>query len=81
MPRPKATSEDLERRKETAQDWKLFRKNNFFTQRRLAEIIGISRRTVQLVEGEYVTPHMETMHRFMVFRKKYDRSADFNLQA
>ena len=80
MARAKPNEADLKQREETAQNWKLFRQNNFLTQRRLASILGISRRTVQQIEGAYITPHPDTLHGFIVLRKKYDRNADFNLQ-
>jgi DNA-binding XRE family transcriptional regulator len=65
--------EELRQRDKRANDWKLFRRNNLFTQRRLAEIIGVSRRTIQLVEGAYITPHPQTLRRFEVFRLKCKR--------
>lgn len=70
--------ESLKQRQKRASDWKRFRRNNLFTQKRLAEIIGVSRRTIQQIEGGHITPQPLTLSRFAVFRKKYDHNAEFN---
>jgi DNA-binding XRE family transcriptional regulator len=72
MPRPKPTSRALYERKDRAQEWKVFRRNNLLTQKRLAHIMGVSRRTIQLVEGAYITPHPKTLRLFSQFKNKYD---------
>ena len=84
--KPRATTEseiedaDLKRRKKLANDWKMFRRNNLFTQQQLAEVIGVCRRTIQLIEGGYVTPHPQTLRRFAVFRQKCKANEGFGLQ-
>jgi DNA-binding XRE family transcriptional regulator len=65
--------DELQLREVRASEWKLFRRDNLFTQRRLAEIVGVSRRTIQLVEGAHITPHPQTLRRFEVFRIKCGR--------
>lgn len=67
-------------RRVRAQEWKVFRANNMFTQRRLAQVIGCSRRTVQQVEGAYVVPHLQTLRNFEALKAKYLRNADVDVQ-
>jgi DNA-binding XRE family transcriptional regulator len=74
-------SEDLKQRKARARDWKMFRRNNMFTQKRLSEIAGICRRTIQLVENGYVTPHPLTLRRFDDLKRKYKANAELDLTA
>jgi DNA-binding XRE family transcriptional regulator len=73
------TGEDQKQRKERANEWKLFRRDNLLTQKRMAEEIKISRRTIQLVEGGFITPQPETLRRFEVFRRKYKLSEDIRV--
>jgi DNA-binding XRE family transcriptional regulator len=84
QPRAKAESQtedvDLKQRRKRANDWKLFRRNNLFTQKRLAEVIGVSRRTIQQIEGGHITPRDVTLRRFAVFKQKCKVNADLNLQ-
>jgi len=77
----KLDKEDSKQRVKRAEDWRMFRRNNLFTQKRLAEIVGISRRTLQKVESGYITPHPQTLRRFAAFKRKYDVNADLNLSA
>jgi DNA-binding XRE family transcriptional regulator len=79
MPQPKP--ENQRQRNQRAEDWKMFRSNNLLTQKRLAAIIGVSRRTIQQIEGGYITPQTLTLKRFAILRSKYDANADINLQA
>lgn len=76
MPRLKPTVGDLKERKQRALDWKLFRKDHFFTQRRLASYLGISRRTIQQVEAAKITPHPGTLSLFSIFREKHERNGN-----
>lgn len=71
MARPKPTEEDLERRTRRQAEWVEFRKEYLFTQKRLAEILGISRRTVQQVEAGLVTPLPDTLRSFLTLKAKY----------
>jgi DNA-binding XRE family transcriptional regulator len=54
-----------------ALDWQSFREANKLSQRFLAEIIGISRRTIQCIEAGLVTPHQTTIQKFEELRQKY----------
>ena len=58
-----------EERRKRAEVWRKFRKDYLITQTRLADLLGISRRTVQQIEAGTVTPHGETLRRFAVHRK------------
>lgn len=71
MPRPKPTEEDKEKRIIRAKEWIDFRFNNLFTQRKLAETLGVSRRTVQMVEAGLVTPHPRTIRLFEALVSRY----------
>jgi len=41
-----------------------FRKKYLFSQVKLAEALGISRRTIQMIEGGLTLPHMSTRSKF-----------------
>ena len=73
MARPKATPQDIRERKVRARVWREFRRIHLFTQSRLAETVGISRRTVQQIEGGRITPYAETLRLFEVIKKKHER--------
>ena len=64
MARRKPTEEDLARRQVLAKEWIDFREEFIFTQIRLAETLGLSRRTVQMVESGKISPHPETLRKF-----------------
>lgn len=72
MPRPKPTEEDLEERQARKQEWLKFRKEYLFTQVKLAEILGISRRSVQNIEGCIRTPLPSTLRKFLALKAKYN---------
>jgi len=74
MPRLKASSEEIEERKKRAVKWRDFMKDNLFTEKKLAETIGVSRRTVQMVRAGKVTPHKDTLHKFETLVAKYERN-------
>lgn len=66
------TKEDLNRRKSRAKLWKEFRSENLLTQTALAELLGISRRSVQYTERAEIAPHKETDRRFHALMLKYE---------
>lgn len=72
MPRRKPTPADIEKRKERSLEWFNFRDEFLFTQQRLAEILGLSRRTIQMVESGKITPHPETLRVFAVLKGKHE---------
>jgi len=52
--------------------WQQFRTDNKLSQRFLAELIGISRRTIQKIEAALVIPHRGTIKAFEELQKKYE---------
>ena len=75
MPRPKASEKDLERREVRRGEWSSFRTQYLLTQKRLAEVLGISRRTIQMIEGGKITPRANTLRKFLVLKSKYEDSS------
>lgn len=75
MPWPKPDEAELQQREDRALEWLQFRKENMFTQQRLAEILGISRRTVQMVENGKITPHNNTVRLFNALRTRYQKAS------
>ena len=72
MPRPKPTEEDLKDREDRRQEWKKFRKDRLFTQTKLAEVLGLSRRTVQLIEAGKVSPFPDTLRKFWALKARHE---------
>jgi predicted transcriptional regulator len=64
MAKPKPTKDDLRKRKLRAKEWRAFMKEALFTEVKLAEVLGISRRDVQYIKAGLVTPHPRTVQRF-----------------
>jgi ribosome-binding protein aMBF1 (putative translation factor) len=73
MPKPKPTLEDLRERKLRRVVWREFRRVNLFTQKKLAERLKISLRTVQAIEGTELTPIPDTRRRFAELKALFDR--------
>lgn len=71
MPRRKPTPDDIEHRQVVAKEWFEFRRDFKFSQKKLAETIGKSRRTVQMVESGTISPHPETLKRFDALKQKH----------
>jgi len=64
MPRRKANDKDRAASKVLAEEMISFRKENLFNQRKLAEVLDLSRRTIQMIEGGTITPHPATISAF-----------------
>lgn len=62
--------------KARAREWKKFRRKFFFTQVRLADILGVSRRCVQNVEAGKVRPLASTLAVFEVLKGKHNGRKD-----
>jgi len=71
MPKVTLTEEVLEERKKRAQELKDFMVNNKFTERRLGEIVGVSRRSIQMIKAARITPHLDTLRRLETLYLKY----------
>ena len=72
MPRPKPTEEDLKIREARSKEWCDFRRDFLFTQVKLADILGISRRCVQLIEKAKVTPLPQTLRNFAALKARHN---------
>jgi DNA-binding XRE family transcriptional regulator len=54
-------------------EWIEFRRKHLFSQVRLAETLGISRRTVQAIEAASAKrPHFDTLRKFYALKAKYE---------
>jgi DNA-binding XRE family transcriptional regulator len=71
MARPKPTEDDLMAREARIVEWRKFRKDHLFTQVKLAEVLGLCRRTVQLIEKGKVTPLPSTQRLFNALKVKH----------
>lgn len=76
------TSEEKKLQKRIAKEWKAFRRTFLFSQVRLAEALGISRRAVQYVEsgkGQHpdwpCIPMADTQGKFRALKMKYEQEA------
>ena len=74
MSRPKPTAEDLEARVKRATQVKEFCTNNKYTEKKLAETLGVSRRSIQMVKAGGVTPNKATIGRLEALFSKYNGS-------
>ena len=82
MPRPKMTPAQrraANERRERADEWKMFRLNHQFTQRKLASSAHISRRTIQQIENAKITPRRSTLRIFSTFKQKHEDTNRTNL--
>jgi DNA-binding XRE family transcriptional regulator len=75
MPRLHPTEEELKERQKRAKVWREFMANNLFTEQGLANTLGISRRTVQMIRAGNVSPHKDTLRLFESLKAKYDKEA------
>ena len=72
MARPKRDENEVEpEKKRLAIEFSEFRNQNNLSQKLLAEIIGVSRRTVQSVEAAQIIPQKSTLQKFEDLRVKY----------
>lgn len=71
MPRRKPDEDDLKARVVLAAEMVAFRKDNLFTQKKLADILGLSRRTIQMAEAALISPHPATMQAWNNLKHKY----------
>jgi hypothetical protein len=72
MAKPKPTEKDLRKRKTRAKEWRAFMKDHLFTEVKLAEVLGISRRDVQYIKAGLVTPHPKTLQDFAVLKASHE---------
>jgi DNA-binding XRE family transcriptional regulator len=75
MPRLHPTEDELKERQKRAKVWREFMADKLFTEQRLADTLGISRRTVQMIKAGRVSPHKDTLRLFDSLKARYDREA------
>ncbi len=73
MARPKPTKEDLKEREKLAQTVKDFMKNNLFTEKKLADVVGVSRRSIQMIKAGAVSPQPGTLHKLETLFLRYQQ--------
>lgn len=71
MPRRKPDEDDLKARVVLAAEMVRFRKDNLMTQKKLADILVLSRRTIQMIESGSISPHPATMQAWANLKHKY----------
>ena len=72
MARPKRDDKAVEpEMQRLAVQFAKFREDNHLSQKLLAEVIGISRRTIQSIEAGSILPHKATLDAFEKLREKY----------
>ncbi len=74
MPRLKPTDDELKERRARAVALTKFMKDNKFTEVKLAESIGASRRTVQMIKAGNVTPHEDTLRRLAALVARFKKA-------
>lgn len=75
MPRSEPTEAELVQREKISVEIKDFMEKNLITEVRLAEISGLSRRTIQQLKAARCTPHKETLRKWLAIKARYDRNA------
>lgn len=75
MPRRKPDEDDIKAREGLAAEMIAFRRDNLFTQKKLAETLDLSRRTIQMIETGTITPHPGTMRAWKTLTAKYRANA------
>lgn len=79
MPRRKPDDDDLKAREVLAGEMISFRKSNLFTQKKLADILDLSRRTIQMIESGKITPHPSTITAFKSLVAKYKAASEVSI--
>lgn len=79
MPRRKPNEDDLAARAVLADEMKDFRKTNLLNQKQLAEVLELSRRTIQMIEGGTITPHPGTLQAFRDLVEKYRKAREVSI--
>lgn len=74
MPKLKVAKAGLRARVTRREEWRAFRRKNLFSQKRLAEHLGISIRSVQNVEGAHFTPIPAVLSRFATLKAMFANS-------
>ncbi len=75
MPKPQVTATDLRARRKRQEEWREFRKQALFSQRKLAEVLEVSIRTIQNIESASHTPLSSTLSRFRAVKARFGKLA------
>ncbi len=73
-----AIEDEAGKREAIRQEWIEFRHEFCFTQRRLASVLGIGRRTIQEIEAGRTNPHQSTRLKLFELREKHYRNRSRN---
>lgn len=68
-------NDDQQRRQEWADEFRRFRQNFLFSQVKLAEQLGVSRRGVQLIEAGKVDAHTGTLRNFNALKSRHVKNS------
>lgn len=73
MPGRKRTEEELAEREGLAKEFKSFRTDYMFSQKKLADTLGrgLCRRTIQMIEAGKVNPNPDTLKRFRELARRH----------
>lgn len=75
MARPKTTADGFRERETLGAEVKAFMETYKFTELKMAETLGISRRSMQMLKAGRIKPHAETLKRWEVISSKYEKRA------
>jgi DNA-binding XRE family transcriptional regulator len=70
---PHETPEVIAEREKLAQKLKDFMRDNLFTEKKLGDVVGVSRRTIQMLKAASATPHQTTLDKLEKLFLKYKR--------
>lgn len=73
MARPKTTEAGFQERKRLGEQVKAFMEENKFTELKMAETLGISRRSMQMLKAGRIKPHADTLRRWEAISSKYEK--------
>jgi len=71
MPRRKPDAEDIKAQEGLAAEMIAFRRKNLFTQKKLAETLELSRRTIQMMESGTISPHPASLRAWRTLVNRY----------
>jgi transcriptional regulator with XRE-family HTH domain len=76
MEKAKTLKESLKVRQKRGEEWRKFRKDHLYTQRRFAEALSCSPRTVQYTENGTTTPILGLLRRFEALKAQHTSQQD-----
>jgi hypothetical protein len=73
LPRPKKSEEQEKEMALRAIEWRTFLQDYKLTEKMLGDLIGYSRRSVQMVKQGHTIPNIKIQRLFDTLKKKYER--------